>query len=98
MLSRDKFCLGSQFALAMPPEIGCRVSSVDRLEHLMRKSLCPAFRPPRQSTLMAQGTAFLYPAWMERNILTPTVQVLQFREKAWLKMAIRLPILGLHEA
>jgi hypothetical protein len=29
------------------------------------------------------GMAFLYPTWMEKNILTPAIQVLQFREKAW---------------
>jgi len=29
------------------------------------------------------GMAFLYPSWIEKNILTPGIQVLQFREKAW---------------
>ena len=29
------------------------------------------------------GMAFLYPDWIERNVLRPTIQVLQFREKAW---------------
>jgi hypothetical protein len=29
------------------------------------------------------GMAFLYPSWLENNILSPTIQVLQFREKAW---------------
>jgi len=29
------------------------------------------------------GMAFLYPAWIQENILNPAIQVLQFREKAW---------------
>ncbi len=29
------------------------------------------------------GMAFLYPTWVETNILTSSIQVLQFREKAW---------------
>ncbi|MGP0076801.1 MAG: class I SAM-dependent methyltransferase [Bryobacteraceae bacterium] len=29
------------------------------------------------------GMAFIYPAWIEKNILNPDIQVLQFREKAW---------------
>jgi hypothetical protein len=29
------------------------------------------------------GMAFLYPTWVEKNILTPEIQVLLFREKAW---------------
>lgn len=29
------------------------------------------------------GMAFLYPAWVEKNILRPKIQLLQYREKAW---------------
>jgi SAM-dependent methyltransferase len=29
------------------------------------------------------GMAFIYPSWIEKNILNPSIQVLQFREKAW---------------
>lgn len=35
------------------------------------------------ATAESYGMAFLYPEWVEKNILTPEIQVLLFREKAW---------------
>lgn len=41
------------------------------------------YRYGQYSTEEKYGMAFLYPAWIEKNVLTPEFQVLLFREKAW---------------
>jgi hypothetical protein len=38
---------------------------------------------PQYASNENYGMAFLYPAWMEENVLTPAIQVLQLREKGW---------------
>ncbi len=42
-----------------------------------------SFRYGSYSATESYGMAFLYPAWIERNVLNPAIQVLQFREKGW---------------
>lgn len=41
------------------------------------------YRYGQYSSQESYGMAFLYPSWVERNILTPEIQVLLYREKAW---------------
>ena len=42
-----------------------------------------SYRYGPYETVDSYGMAFLYPSWVEKNILTPGIQVLLFREKAW---------------
>jgi hypothetical protein len=41
------------------------------------------YRYGRYASHENYGMAFLYPNWIERNVLTPAIQVLQLREKGW---------------
>jgi SAM-dependent methyltransferase len=42
------------------------------------------YRYGQYAATESYGMAFIYPAWVERNVLTsPEIQVLLFREKAW---------------
>jgi hypothetical protein len=42
-----------------------------------------SYRYGRYAAAENYGMAYLYPTWIERNILTPAIQVLQLREKGW---------------
>jgi hypothetical protein len=42
-----------------------------------------SYRYGQYASEESYGMAFLYPSWIEKNILNPEIQVLLYREKAW---------------